>query len=178
MNQAEDKSKMSLNPKFLIVLSAAWIAVAGSFVLPKTSSLARSNSAGLNSAASSADPTIRESAPDLASLPTGRYYFAPAEQSSEQSSASRKRSSFILFRKSGRTIIGWDHRSVSGPACFRGFIEGEQVVNATRVLAPYQPDSALQQGETIDLSGYESTAHEISAVEAQTLQTCVGFFWR
>lgn len=114
------------------------------------------------------------SSADLTALPTGRYYFAPPDQSS----TSRKRPSFVLFRKSGSTIIGWDHRSALEPACFRGFIEGDQVVRATRLFAPYQPDSVLQSGETIDMSGLESTDHEISAAEAQSLQTCMNFFWR
>ena len=160
---------MNLSLKLLItgstacMASAACMAMLTNALMPQA--IVRADSASTESA---------NSAPDLANLPTGRYYFAPPAPNS----ASRRFSSFVLFRKSGRTIIGWDRRSTIEPACFRGFIQGSQIINATRVFSPYQPDSAFQSGETIDLSGYESTEHEPSEIESKTLQTCINFFWR
>lgn len=107
----------------------------------------------------------------LEQLPTGLYYYS-------QPDASPKRPDFVLFRKSGSAIIGWDHRSVTAPACFRGFLDGNQIVHATRVFAPYQPDSQLQQDETIDLTTYEASQPSLSDSTADTLQTCINFFWR
>ncbi|MBD3884145.1 hypothetical protein IFO70_20570 [Phormidium tenue FACHB-886] len=109
----------------------------------------------------------------LEQLPTGRYYYA-----SPEASANLKRRSFVLLRKAGTTVIGFDHRSAAEPACFRGFIEGDRIINATRVLPPYQPDSPLHSGETLDLTGYQPVEHDVSAQEAETLQTCINFFWR
>jgi hypothetical protein len=108
----------------------------------------------------------------LEQLPTGLYYYSQSNQ------ISSKRPNFVFFRKSGSTIIGWDHRSTVAPACFRGFIEGNQVINATRVLAPYQPDSQLQQGQTIDLATYSATEDTVPDAATETLQTCMNFFWR
>jgi hypothetical protein len=73
-------------------------------------------------------------------------------------------------------VIGWNHRG--GPACFRGFASGNQIISATRILAPYQPDSELQQGETLNLTGYRITDQAVTQAEAEALRTCVGVFWR
>lgn len=113
-----------------------------------------------------------EQAPDqtiLEQLPTGLYYY---------SQPNPKRPNFVLFRKSGSTIIGLDHRSATAPACFRGFIDGNQIINTTRVFAPYQPDSQLQQGQTIDLTAYSVTEDTVPEDASTTLKTCISFFWR
>lgn len=120
----------------------------------------------------------------LESLPPGEYYYENPSSFA-----------YVLLRKSGRTVIGLD---AQGRACFRGFIEGDHIVNATRVYPPYQPDSRLehQDGIMLDLAQYQraespiaerdpagmtiaprpSLEDQMRQVDRATLETCLQFF--
>jgi hypothetical protein len=120
----------------------------------------------------------------LESLPPGTYYYEHPS-----------RSASVLLRKAGRSVIGLDSQE---QACFRGFIEGDRIVNATRVDPPYQPDSRLEHrdGIMLNLAEYQRVEDSIAAnapfaatiaprpsleehmrqVDRETLQTCIQFF--
>ena len=110
----------------------------------------------------------------LANLPTGQYLYE------EKNIAATARSGYILVYKVGHTAIGIDGRSRLQSPCFRGFVEGNQIVNATRVFPPYRPDSRWesQRGEMVDLSHYQLSDRPISAEQVSTLRTCIQFFGR
>jgi hypothetical protein len=109
--------------------------------------------------------------PSLENLPTGEYYYQKlaTENASSQS---------VWFRKAGRTVIGVVHAE-SGNLCFRGFAEGNQIVNATRVFPPYDPASRQDfQEEMLDLSQYSPVEEAGRDRDRTTLRTCIQFFWR
>ena len=93
---------------------------------------------------------------------TGQYYYA----------------GYILLRKAGHSAIGIDGRR-SQLACFRGFVEGDRIVNATRVLPPYQPDSRWESetGMMVDLSRYQQVGQP-DEDQLRALQKCVDVFSR
>ncbi|NJL40477.1 MAG: hypothetical protein HC840_25165 [Leptolyngbyaceae cyanobacterium RM2_2_4] len=107
----------------------------------------------------------------LEDLPTGEYYYQP-------SSSERALGQFVWFRKAGRTVVGMI-RSESGNFCFRGFAEGNQIVNATRVFPPYDPASRQDfQEEMLDLSRYSQVEPDGREGDRTLLQSCIQFFWR
>ncbi|MBD1867537.1 hypothetical protein H6F88_31150 [Oculatella sp. FACHB-28] len=109
-------------------------------------------------------------ASSLENLPTGEYYYE-AIHASETSSRS------ILFRKAGRTVIGV--QMGANRSCFRGFAEGNRIVNATRVFPPYDPASRQDfQEEMLDLSQYSPVERAGRDRDRATLRTCIQFFWR
>lgn len=123
-------------------------------------------------------------AASLESLPTGQYYYVNSNAGSDAGSnadaepAERRRQAYVLLRKAGTTVIGVDGRSQT-PTCFRGFIEGDRIIDATRVFPPYQPDSRWDtQEELVNLSQYQAIEQPPSPEQAETLQTCIQFFWR
>lgn len=158
---------------------------------------------GLLVAAGVSQPAIAQSPPpqslSLQNLPTGEYYYQ------RPSPPGRPSRAYVLLRKVGRTVIGLDVR-LRERACFRGFIEDNRIVDATRVLPPYQPDSQWQYGEGVmlDLDAYQRIpispdssaadpvisnqalpyapiSHEGEAITPEdraTLQTCIELFWR
>jgi hypothetical protein len=119
-------------------------------------------------------PTDRpnRSQTQLEDLPTGQYYY-------EVPTPTQAEPRFVLLRKAGRGVIGLDRRSTSN-ICFRGFLEGDRIVNAVRVFPPYHPDSKWDSrgGELMNLSRYQQVDRKITATEATALQTCLQFFSR
>ncbi|NJN56883.1 MAG: hypothetical protein HC879_04995 [Leptolyngbyaceae cyanobacterium SL_5_9] len=114
--------------------------------------------------------------PSLENLPTGEYYYQP-------SFSGRGAGQFVWFRKAGRTVVGV-MRSEDGNFCFRGFAEGNQIVDATRVFPPYDPASRQDfQEEMLDLGEYSQVERDgqvgrVREGDRTTLQTCIQFFWR
>jgi hypothetical protein len=109
----------------------------------------------------------------LEDLPTGQYYYEVP------TSLTQAEPRFVLLRKAGRGIIGLDRRSTSN-ICFRGFLEGDRIINAVRVFPPYHPDSKwdAREGELMNLSRYQQVDRKITTAEATALQTCLQFFSR
>lgn len=128
-------------------------------------------SVGLNPVALNPEANATSTA-SLESLPTGQYYYVASEADKRRTTA------YVLLRKAGTTVIGVDGRSPM-PACFRGFITGDRIIDATRVFPPYQPDSRLDtQEELMNLSQYQVIEQDPTDEQAETLQTCMQFFWR
>ncbi|NJL21623.1 MAG: hypothetical protein HC895_13685 [Leptolyngbyaceae cyanobacterium SM1_3_5] len=92
-------------------------------------------------------PIVLAQIPTLEMLPMGEYYY-------ERTGAGRPQ--HVLLRKVGRTTIGVDLQAIGEPICFRGWLDGNTVVNATWMLPPYQPDSRLmrEDGVFLDLNTY------------------------
>lgn len=110
-------------------------------------------------------------ATSLEALPTGQYYYVDG-------ASDRRHPPYLLLRKAGSTVIGVDGRSRMQP-CFRGFIKGDRIVNATRLFPPYRPDSTWDtQEELADLSQYQVVEQDPTDEQAETLRTCIQFFWR
>jgi hypothetical protein len=110
----------------------------------------------------------------LENLPTGEYRYERI------AGAGRGRPAYVLLRKVGTTVIGLDARSLREQACFRGFIQDNQIVTATRIFPPYQPDSRWEhiEGLMVDLEQYQRVDREDSEADRAALQTCIEFFWR
>lgn len=126
---------------------------------------------GFNQVASQ-HKAIAITTPALENLPTGQYYYVQSEASVPE------RQRYVLLRKAGSTVIGIDARSRLH-SCFRGFIKGDRIVDATRVFPPYQPDSRWDtQDELVDLSQYQTIEPDLTDEQSETLQTCIQFFWR
>lgn len=116
-------------------------------------------------------PIVLAQTPSLEMLPTGEYYY-------ESSGAGR--TSYVLLRKVGRTTIGVDLQAIGDPICFRGWLDGNAVVNATWMLPPYQPDARLmhEDGVLLDLSAYRPAIDSPRAIDRAALRSCMQFFWR
>lgn len=123
------------------------------------------------------EPPLEEPALEatlLENLPTGQYLY----RDGGADGAPRRGS--ILLRKIGHTVIGLDQRPRAGNACFRGFLEGDRILNATRIYPPYQPDSRWEQqpGTMVDLSQYRSVDAAVTHEQAAMLHTCLTVFSR
>lgn len=96
----------------------------------------------------------------------------------EQSTGQYYYTGYILLRKAGHTAIGVDGRR-SRLICFRGFVEGDRIVNATRIMPPYQPDSRWESrdGTMVDLSGYDRVGQP-DEEQLEALQKCLDVFAR
>ena len=107
----------------------------------------------------------------LQERPTGEYYY-------ESTGAGRPQ--HVLLRKAGRTVIGVDLQAIGDPVCFRGWLEGDRIVNATWLLPPYQPDARLRHtaGVMLDLASYRPVSDRASEPERDALRSCMNFFWR
>lgn len=128
-------------------------------------------SVGLNPVALNPEANATRAA-SLESLPTGQYYYVTSD------AEERRGQSYVLLRKAGTTVIGVDGRSPT-PACFRGFIKDDRIIDATRVFPPYQPDSRWDtQQDLMNLSQYQVIEQDPTDEQAETLQTCMQFFWR
>lgn len=104
-------------------------------------------------------------------LPRGEYYYVHLTTGRPQ---------HVLLRKAGRTVIGVDLQPIGEPMCFRGWFDGDRVVNATWLRPPYQPDSRLthETGTLLDLTGYQPATTPPSDRDQAALQSCMNFFWR
>ncbi|MBD2089706.1 hypothetical protein H6F67_07550 [Microcoleus sp. FACHB-1515] len=116
-------------------------------------------------------PIVLAQTPTLETLPTGEYYY-------ESTGAGRPQ--HVLLRKVGRTTIGVDLQAIGDPVCFRGWLDGNMIVNATWMLPPYQPDARLmhEDGVLLDLSAYRPAIDSPSAADQDALRSCMQFFWR
>jgi hypothetical protein len=97
---------------------------------------------------------------------TGQYYYADGEDR------------YLLLRKAGHTAIGVDGRR-SQLLCFRGFVEGDRITNATRIFPPYAPDSRwdARDGTMVDLSRYQQVGLPDDERE-EALEKCLEVFAR
>ena len=110
----------------------------------------------------------------LSESPNGEYFFK-GSPSSELSGEP-----YLLLHKWGRIVVGMDARLPLEIACFKGFIEDNKIVEATRVLPPYTPDAdwAYQPGEMLDLGSYERSTEPSMEVDRETLEVCLQVFSR
>ena len=116
-----------------------------------------------------------ESSGSLENLPAGQYYYRVTSRDPEP----EQPQGYVLLRKAGHSVIGIDRRSLNQASCFRGFLAGSRIVNATRIFPPYQPDSKWdRRGELLDLSRYQSIEHHVTDEEADALHRCLAFFSR
>jgi hypothetical protein len=86
---------------------------------------------------------------------------------------------YILVRKAVHSIIGVDSRR-SQKICFRGFLDGDRIVNAMRVFPPYAPDSRWESrsGELVNLSHYLQLDQPPTEEQTNSLKPCLEFFSR
>lgn len=112
--------------------------------------------------------------PALFELPDGQHYYA------EPTSSELTRTRSLFLQKWGRIVVGVDTLSSAGTTCFKGFIEEDTIVDATRVLPPYTPNAewAYQPGEMVDLSDYDRRTEAISATDRAALDICLEVFAR
>ncbi len=110
----------------------------------------------------------------LEELPTGNYYYE------ELASSQRGRRQYVLLRKAGRVVVGIEVGPKSGNACFKGFVEQNSVVTATRIFPPYAPDSRWehQRGEAINLNRYRRTDWTGTDSDKAALLKCLQLFSR
>ena len=115
----------------------------------------------------------------LSEIPNGEHYYV-GHPSSELSDEPR-----VLLSKWGRVVVGISTRLhlgrlPLGAVCFKGFVEGDKIMNATRVLPPYAPDSQWDYlpGEMLDLSQYEKVASSPAAEDTAALGICLEVFSR
>jgi len=115
--------------------------------------------------------SARSQVVSLQEKPTGEYYYE---------STGSGRPQHVLLRKAGRTVIGVDLQAIGDPVCFRGWLEGDRIVNATWLLPPYQPDARLThtEGVMLDLASYHPVSDRPSAPDREALRSCMNFFWR
>lgn len=120
--------------------------------------------------------------PELFDLPDGEHYFVAA-RSNELTSNELTSDRTLFLRKWGRIVVGVDTIS-SQATCFKGFVEENAIVGATRVLPPYTPNAewTYQSGKMIDLGGYDRQIEAIAATDTATdrtaLDTCLEVFSR
>lgn len=101
---------------------------------------------------------------------TGRYLYAGIDAPEQ----------YILLRKAGHSVIGVDGRR-SQKVCFRGFLDGDRIINAMRVFPPYAPDSrweSSRSGELVNLSHYLQLDQLPTEEQADSLKPCLEFFSR
>ncbi len=117
---------------------------------------------------------VQDSALSLSELSDGEHYY------SEPSSTELTHNAYLFLQKWGRIVVGVDTLSSSRTACFKGFVEGNAIVDATRVLPPYTPDAewTYQPGEMLDLSGYEIRMDAIAEADRAALNVCLDVFAR
>ena len=110
----------------------------------------------------------------LRALPDGEHYYQG------QSSSELLVTPYALFHKWGRIVVGIEGHSPADAACFKGFLEGHAIVDATRVLPPYTPDAEwnYQSGLMLDLSQYEKGVNPANEVEREALEICLDVFSR
>jgi hypothetical protein len=114
----------------------------------------------------------------LEELPRGEYYYEQIEavvlSNGSQGTAPR---SFLVLGKVGRTVVGME-AGLRSASCFKGFVQGNQIVDMTRIFPPYDPASAwnFQTGVAIDLDDYQRVERTLSERDRNTFQTCIEFF--
>ena len=116
--------------------------------------------------------------PALSELPDGQHYYA--EHHAEPISSELTRTRALFLQKWGRIVVGVDTLSSSRRACFKGFVEENAIVDATRVLPPYTPNAewTYQLGEMINLSHYDRRTDAIAATDRAALDICLEVFAR
>ncbi|MBE7381023.1 MAG: hypothetical protein F6J95_006400 [Leptolyngbya sp. SIO1E4] len=110
----------------------------------------------------------------LQELPDGEHYYR-GHGASELLTAP-----YTLFRKWGRIVVGIHGHSAMDAACFKGFLDGSTLVDATRVLPPYTPDAEwdYQPGVMLDLGQYEKVTDPMVAADREALEVCLEVFSR
>ena len=108
----------------------------------------------------------------LENMPTGNYYYEGLRFSEVA------RSPYILLRKVGHAVAGVEIRGRVGNPCFKGFLDQNSVVDATRVLPPYNPASKWehQKGEMFNLDSYRRIDRTFTASDNAALQKCLRVF--
>lgn len=108
----------------------------------------------------------------LENMPAGNYYYERLRFSEVA------RNQYVLLRKVGHTVAGIEVRGRSGNPCFKGFVEQNSVVDATRVLPPYNPASKWehQKGEMLNLDTYRRIDRTFTARDNAALQKCIRVF--
>ncbi|MEL7314050.1 MAG: hypothetical protein AAFN08_03755, partial [Cyanobacteria bacterium J06559_3] len=98
----------------------------------------------------------------------------------EPSSTELTPNAYLLLQKWGRIVVGVDTLSSSRTTCFKGFVEDNAIVDATRVLPPYTPDAewTYQPGEMLDLSDYDRRGDAIAEADRTALNVCLDVFAR
>ena len=112
---------------------------------------------------------------DLRDLENGEYYYERPAATNVVSN--RIRNEYLLLSKRGRLITGIHLGSQAGALCFRGFIQENTIVDATRIFPPYTPASRWDfQEEMLDLAPYQQINREITANDREALTNCIQFF--
>jgi hypothetical protein len=114
----------------------------------------------------------------LEELPRGEYYYERVEAvilSNEPQGATQP--AFLILGKVGRTVVGMEV-GLRSASCFKGFVQGNQIVDMTRIFPPYDPASVwnFQPGVAIDLDDYQRVERTLSERDRHTFQTCIEFF--
>ncbi len=110
----------------------------------------------------------------LADLPAGSYRYEATHVSSGAEPSQ------LLLWKRGHTVIGVQSRSATAKFCFRGFVEQNRIVNATRVAPPYAPDSRWEalRGDAFNLDDYRRSERALTEGDQAALRQCFQVFWR
>ncbi|MBE9063572.1 hypothetical protein [cf. Phormidesmis sp. LEGE 11477] len=110
----------------------------------------------------------------LFELPDGEHYYV--EPISSELTGDRT----LFLQKWGRIVVGVDTISSFNSTCFKGFVEADAIVNATRVLPPYTPNAewTYQPGEMTNLSNYDRRIEAIAATDRAALDICLEVFAR
>ncbi|HHP7243378.1 MAG TPA: hypothetical protein ACFE0H_01695 [Elainellaceae cyanobacterium] len=122
---------------------------------------------------------VEPDATGLESLLNGDYVYEAIAPSSTVP-LSEVASHQILLRKAGHVAIGMQTNFLSQHLCFKGFIEGNQLVDTTRVLPPYTPDAQwhYDQGNWLDLDDYHRRQQAVSPEDRAAFETCLLVFSR
>lgn len=107
----------------------------------------------------------------LENLPTGNYYY-------ENLRSERVGNQYIVLRKVGHVVVGVDVQSRLRNPCFKGFVEQNSIVDATRIFPPYDPASKWEhrKGEVFNLDSYRRIEQTFTASDNTALQKCLRVF--
>ena len=94
---------------------------------------------------------VTNQAMDLRDLENGEYYYE--RPGAADLVTNLIRDEYLLLSKRGRLVTGIHLGSQDGSLCFRGFIQNNTIVDATRIFPPYTPASRWDfQEEMLDLA--------------------------
>lgn len=107
----------------------------------------------------------------LENLPTGNYYY-------ENLRSEKVGNQYIVLRKVGHVVVGVDVQSRFRNPCFKGFVEQNRIVDATRIFSPYDPASKWdhRKGEVFNLDSYRRIEQTFTASDNAALQKCLRVF--
>ncbi|MEL6854074.1 MAG: hypothetical protein AAFO83_03085 [Cyanobacteria bacterium J06607_13] len=110
----------------------------------------------------------------LSELPDGEHYYV--QPTSHELTGDRA----LFLKKWGRIVVGVDTLSSSRVTCFKGFVEEDAIVDATRVHPPYTPNAewTYQSGEMLSLGDYRRRTDAIAATDRTALDICIDVFAR